>query len=60
MAYMIRDPVNNATFQSVPSRGFATSIRVHSRCYDAYLVIDGNVAYKFNDGTEATMEVVHF
>jgi NAD+ kinase len=27
------------------------------RCFDACLVIDGSLSYKFNDGTRATIEI---
>lgn len=57
MAYSIRDPVYNATFRPFAPRGFATRLSVRSRCYDAHLVIDGGVAYRFNDGAEALLEV---
>lgn len=57
MAYSVRDPVYNSTFRPFAPRGFATTLRVRSRCYDAHLVIDGGVAYKFNDGAEAILEV---
>ncbi|MFH4978173.1 hypothetical protein AB6A40_004882 [Gnathostoma spinigerum] len=51
MAYSIRDPIFNNTFPSVETRGFISTVKIRSRCYDAYLVIDGVVAYRFNDGT---------
>ncbi|VDK21980.1 unnamed protein product [Anisakis simplex] len=57
MAFLVRDPVSNATFLPSAHRGFASRIRVRSRCYDAHLVIDGGAAYKFNDGAEAILEV---
>lgn len=57
MAFSVRDPVYNLTFRPTVERGFASKIRVRSRCYDAHLVIDGGAAYKFNDGAEAILEV---
>lgn len=58
MAYCVRDPIYNSTYQEFPPRGLVKRLRLHSRCYDAHLVIDGRVAYKFNDGAEAIFEVV--
>ncbi|KJH51218.1 hypothetical protein DICVIV_02583, partial [Dictyocaulus viviparus] len=57
MAYTVRDPIFNATFPSTTPRGLAEKIRVKSRGYDAHLVIDGGVSYRFNDGTEALVEM---
>ena len=34
-----------------------TSTFLLSRCFDACLVIDGSLSYKFNDGTRATIEI---
>ncbi|VDK74458.1 unnamed protein product [Litomosoides sigmodontis] len=57
MAYCVRNPIYNATYQEFPPRGLVKRLRLHSRCYDAHLVIDGRVAYKFNDGAEAILEI---
>uniref|UniRef100_A0A1I7YID4 NAD kinase 2, mitochondrial n=1 Tax=Steinernema glaseri TaxID=37863 RepID=A0A1I7YID4_9BILA len=57
MAYSVRDAIWNATFPRLPPRGFAERIRVKSRCFDANLVIDGGISYKFNDGMEAVLEM---
>uniref|UniRef100_A0A0N5AXS6 NAD(+) kinase n=1 Tax=Syphacia muris TaxID=451379 RepID=A0A0N5AXS6_9BILA len=57
MAYSFRDPINNSVFRSFPPRGFANRLLIKSRCFDAHVVIDGGVAYKFNDGAEAILEV---
>lgn len=57
MAFTIRDPVHNSIFQPSVSRGFAKKICVRSRCFDAHIVIDGGVAYRFNDGSEAVLQV---
>lgn len=58
MAFSVRDPVFNATFPPTDPRGFASKIRIKSRGYDAHLVIDGGISYRFNDGSEAVMEVL--
>ncbi|CAI4227059.1 unnamed protein product [Auanema sp. JU1783] len=57
MAFSVRDPVFNGTFPPTAPRGFAERIRVKSRGYDAHLVVDGGVSYRFNDGSEAVLEV---
>ncbi|CAI2328742.1 unnamed protein product [Caenorhabditis sp. 36 PRJEB53466] len=57
LAFSVRDPIFNATFPPTDPRGFADKIRIKSRGYDAHLVIDGGISYRFNDGSEALMEV---
>lgn len=57
MAYTLRDPVVFGTdFDSNP-RGFAKAIEVKSRMFDASVVIDGGLSYKFNDGSKAIFEI---
>ncbi|CAA19455.2 NAD kinase 2, mitochondrial [Caenorhabditis elegans] len=57
LAFSVRDPIFNATFPPTDPRGFADKICIKSRGYDAHLVIDGGISYRFNDGSEAVMEV---
>ncbi|KAK7488487.1 hypothetical protein BaRGS_00020272 [Batillaria attramentaria] len=57
MAYTVRDPVVNGIFQVSNPRNFAKQIRIRSRMWDACLVIDGGVSFKFNDGAVATFEI---
>lgn len=57
MAYTIRDPIINRIFQNETNRGFAKKLCVQSRCFDACLVIDGSMSYRFNDGAKAYMTV---
>ncbi|GAB1608248.1 NAD kinase 2, mitochondrial-like [Argonauta hians] len=57
MAYTIRDPVMNSVFQISNTRGCVQKIKVHSRMWDACLVIDGGSSFTFNDGAEATLEI---
>lgn len=38
-------------------RGKASRIDVKSKCFDAHLVIDGSLSYKFDDGTDAIIEI---
>ncbi|VDN26107.1 unnamed protein product [Gongylonema pulchrum] len=57
MAYCVRNPIYNATFREFPTHGLVSRVRLRSRCYDAHLVIDGRLAYKFNDGAEVVLEV---
>jgi NAD+ kinase len=62
MSYTVRDPVTPGTFPSVTEalkpRGQARRIAVKSRCFDACLVIDGSLSFKFNDGTKAIIEIL--
>lgn len=66
MAYTVRDPVGGSVMakeykkgrsQRQP-RGTARRIEVKSRCFDACLVIDGSLSFKFNDGTKAIIEIL--
>ena len=38
-------------------RGKACRINVKSKCFDAHLVIDGALSYKFDDGMDVTIEI---
>ena len=61
MCYALRDPVSVGTFPSPQegrSRGKAKVVKVKSKCFDACLVIDGSLSYKFNDGTKAIIELL--
>ena len=61
MCYSLRDPVSVGTFPSPQegrSRGKAKVVKVKSKCFDACLVIDGSLSYKFNDGTKAIIELL--
>ncbi|VDM96245.1 unnamed protein product [Thelazia callipaeda] len=57
IAFTVRDPVFNATFQGGIQRGFAKRIRVRSRCTDAHIVLDGRISVPFNSGTEILLEI---
>lgn len=59
MVYTIRDLMPASPMECAPMRprGLARSIQVKSRCYDASLVIDGGVSFRFNDGTCALLQV---
>lgn len=57
MAYTIRDPIRNAVFTVDQTGGFAKKIVIRSRMWDACLVIDGGMSFKFNDGAIATFEI---
>ena len=60
MCYTLRDPVSAGTFPTVvekKTRGKARRMEVKSRCFDACLVIDGSLSYKFNDGTRAIISI---
>lgn len=57
MAYSIRDPiVFNTDFNGKNPRGFADTIKIKSRMFDATIVLDGGLSYKFNDGSIALFE----
>lgn len=57
MAYSIRDPIVFGTdFNGKNPRGFADSIKIRSRMFDATIVLDGGLSYKFNDGSVALFE----
>jgi len=62
MCYTVRDPVTPGIFPSgaedFKPRGKARRIIVRSRCFDACLVIDGSLSFKFNDGTKAIIEIL--
>jgi len=61
LSYTLRDPISVGTFPSPAEtrpRGKAKKIAVKSRCFDACLVIDGSLSYKFNDGTKAIIEIL--
>lgn len=60
LCYSIREQICVGVWPSpkgLESRGFAKQITVKSRCIDASLVIDGSIAYDFNDGATALLEV---
>jgi len=61
MSYTLRDPISVGTYPSpgeLRPRGKARNIVVKSKCFDACLVIDGSLSFKFNDGTKAVIEVL--
>ncbi|BFY99379.1 hypothetical protein BsWGS_02419 [Bradybaena similaris] len=57
MAYTIRDAVRNAIYKAEHTCGFSKKIVIRSRMWDACLVIDGGMSFKFNDGAIATFEI---
>ena len=57
MAYTIRDPIVFRTGYDGNPRGFADRIRIKSKMFDACVVLDGGLSYKFNDGAIATFEM---
>jgi len=61
MCFTLRDPISVGTFPN-PSelrpRGKAKKISVKSKCFDACLVVDGSLSFKFNDGTKAVIELL--
>ena len=61
MKYLSRDPISVGTFPTAEEsrpRGKARRIAVKSKCFDACLVIDGSLSFKFNDGTKAIVDIL--
>lgn len=46
-----------AVFPGVHTRGFANSITVRSRCWDACIVVDGGLSFLFNDGAIVRLDI---
>ncbi|KAJ8928861.1 hypothetical protein NQ314_018512 [Rhamnusium bicolor] len=61
MGFTIRDLISAGVWpqpKGIKSRGFATKIEVKSSCFDASLVVDGGVAFTFNDGAIVLLEII--
>jgi len=60
MLYTIRDPVSSSILpcaSEILPRAFVKRLEIKSRCFDACMVIDGGLSFKFNDGTTAILEL---
>ncbi|KAF2881591.1 hypothetical protein ILUMI_24583 [Ignelater luminosus] len=60
LGYTIRDLISAGVWpqpKGIKSRGFASTIKVKSKCLDACLVVDGGVAVPFNDGSTVILEI---
>lgn len=60
LCYSIREHICVGVWpnpKGLESKGYAKQISVRSRCIDASLVIDGSIAYNFNDGAKASLAV---
>ncbi|XP_064624895.1 NAD kinase 2, mitochondrial-like [Lineus longissimus] len=57
VAYTVRDPVVNGIFQVSNPHGLAKRVLIKSRMWDAKLVVDGGVSFRFNDGAIASLEI---
>lgn len=60
LCYSIREQISVGVWpnpKDFKSRGFVRSLFVKSKCIDASLVIDGSIAYAFNDGAKALLEI---
>lgn len=60
ICYTIRDLISAGVWpqpKGIKSRGFSKNIKIKSHCYSANLVIDGGIAYPFNDGMVAELEM---
>lgn len=54
--WSMREPIYGSVFpdpSNCPAGGFTEEIRVTSRCFSGFLVIDGTHCYPFHDGTFA-------
>lgn len=58
MAFTIRDPIINSVFPPCEPRGFAKTMLIRSRCFDASLVVDGGLSFMFNDGAVVRLEIL--
>ncbi|XP_055381716.1 NAD kinase 2, mitochondrial isoform X2 [Condylostylus longicornis] len=59
LCYSVREQICVGVWPSpkeFPSKNFVDNIVVKSRCIDACLVIDGSIAYPFNDGAKVLLE----
>ncbi|XP_031630320.1 NAD kinase 2, mitochondrial [Contarinia nasturtii] len=60
MCYSIREQICVGVWpkpKGFESKGYAKNLQIKSRCVDASLVIDGSIAYPFNDGAKVLLEV---
>ncbi|XP_063238419.1 NAD kinase 2, mitochondrial [Bacillus rossius redtenbacheri] len=60
LSYTIRDHICASVWPSpkgIEPRGFARHLLVTSHCFDAGLVIDGRLSFRFNDGNAARLEI---
>jgi len=61
MCYTLRDAISVGTFPTAKEnrpRGTARRMVVKSKCFDACLVIDGSLSFKFNDGAKAIIDIL--
>nr|ALS04112.1 mitochondrial NAD kinase-like protein [Acartia pacifica] len=61
MCYTLRDAISVGTFPTAKEnrpRGTAKRMIVKSKCFDACLVIDGSLSFKFNDGAKAIIDIL--
>lgn len=59
MAYTIRDIISAGVWpkpKGIKQKGFASQMKVQSKCYDASLVIDGGVSFAFNNYATVLLE----
>lgn len=60
LCYSVREQVCVGVWpqpKSFEPKGYAKTLQIKSRCIDASLVIDGGIAYPFNDGAKVLLEV---
>lgn len=60
LCYSVREQVCVSVWpkpKQFEPKGFARTLQIRSRCIEASLVIDGGIAYPFNDGAKVLLEV---
>ncbi|XP_055319411.1 NAD kinase 2, mitochondrial isoform X2 [Sitodiplosis mosellana] len=60
LCYAIREQICVGVWpkpKGFESKGYAKNLLIKSRCIDASLVIDGSIAYPFNDGAKVLLEI---
>nr|CAB3246485.1 NAD kinase 2, mitochondrial [Phallusia mammillata] len=58
MLFSVRDPMQNKVYFCNQPYGWAKSLVIRSRCWDATLCIDGDISFAFNDGATAHFEIL--
>lgn len=60
LCYSVREQVCVSVWpkpKEFEAKGYARTVQIMSRCIEASLVIDGGIAYPFNDGAKVLLEV---
>lgn len=60
LCYSVREQICVSVWpkpKEFEANGYASTLQIMSRCIEANLVIDGGIAYTFNDGASVLLEV---